>query len=305
MRFAAGSAEPLFERGSKGWLDHDYRLGYLCGLIRGDGHLSSQWYDRPGKGRERRHVFRLGLVDIEPLRRAREYLDLMGVEVAQYRSVDQRPGHLPLTVLQSAAGDRVAAIQDAVAWPRQPTDSWCKGFLAGIYDAEGSHSAGLVRIANTDPMIIDWITLSMRRLGFRFIPARTGRPNGLVFIRLLGGVPEQLRFFLTTGPATTRKRSIEGVALKTYGQQMRVESVEPANRSMRLYDITTGTGDFIANGVVSHNCFARPTHTYLDFNAREDFEREIVVKVNLPQRLRAELARPSWGGDHVALGTNT
>ncbi|MGH2531851.1 MAG: intein-containing Rv2578c family radical SAM protein, partial [Thermomicrobiales bacterium] len=86
---------------------------------------------------------------------------------------------------------------------------------------------------------------------------------------------------------------------------MRVESVEPANRSMRLYDITTGTGDFIANGVVSHNCFARPTHTYLDFNAREDFEREIVVKVNLPQRLRAELARPSWGGDHVALGTNT
>jgi DNA repair photolyase len=30
-----------------------------------------------------------------------------------------------------------------------------------------------------------------------------------------------------------------------------------------------------------------------------------VVKVNLPERVRAELARPSWGGDHVALGTNT
>ena len=52
-------------------------------------------------------------------------------------------------------------------------------------------------------------------------------------------------------------------------------------------------------------CFARPTHTYLDFNAREDFEREIVVKVNLPEVVRAELARPSWRGDHVALGTNT
>ena len=37
-------------------------------------------------------------------------------------------------------------------------------------------------------------------------------------------------------------------------------------------------------------CFARPTHTYLDFNAREDFEREIVVKVNAPELLRAELA---------------
>ncbi|HEY2650686.1 MAG TPA: radical SAM protein [Solirubrobacteraceae bacterium] len=52
-------------------------------------------------------------------------------------------------------------------------------------------------------------------------------------------------------------------------------------------------------------CFARPTHKYLDFNAGEDFEREIVVKVNAPELLRTELARPSWEGEHVALGTNT
>jgi DNA repair photolyase len=52
-------------------------------------------------------------------------------------------------------------------------------------------------------------------------------------------------------------------------------------------------------------CFARPTHMYLDFDAGRDFEREIVVKVNAPERLRAELARPSWKGEHIALGTNT
>ena len=52
-------------------------------------------------------------------------------------------------------------------------------------------------------------------------------------------------------------------------------------------------------------CFARPTHTYLDFNSGRDFEREIVVKVNVPEVLRTELARPSWKGEHVALGTNT
>jgi DNA repair photolyase len=52
-------------------------------------------------------------------------------------------------------------------------------------------------------------------------------------------------------------------------------------------------------------CFARPTHTYLDFNAREDFEREIVVKVNVPERLRADLSKRGWKGEHVALGTNT
>jgi DNA repair photolyase len=52
-------------------------------------------------------------------------------------------------------------------------------------------------------------------------------------------------------------------------------------------------------------CFARPTHTYLGFDAGRDFEREVVVKVNAPELLRVELAKPSWKGEHVALGTNT
>jgi DNA repair photolyase len=52
-------------------------------------------------------------------------------------------------------------------------------------------------------------------------------------------------------------------------------------------------------------CFARRTHTYLDLDAGRDFEREIVVKVNVPELLRAELARPGWKRELVALGTNT
>jgi DNA repair photolyase len=52
-------------------------------------------------------------------------------------------------------------------------------------------------------------------------------------------------------------------------------------------------------------CFARPTHEYLDMNARDDFDKKIVVKVNLPEVVRRELNRPSWKGEHVALGTNT
>ena len=54
-----------------------------------------------------------------------------------------------------------------------------------------------------------------------------------------------------------------------------------------------------------HFCFARPTHEYLDFNAGRDFDKEIVVKVNVPEVLRVELARPSWKREHVAMGTNT
>src|SRR5579884_3793811 len=51
-------------------------------------------------------------------------------------------------------------------------------------------------------------------------------------------------------------------------------------------------------------CFARNTHTYLDLDAGRDFDSKIVVKVNAPQVLRRELARPSWQREAVAMGTN-
>ncbi|WP_375480896.1 radical SAM protein [uncultured Jatrophihabitans sp.] len=84
-----------------------------------------------------------------------------------------------------------------------------------------------------------------------------------------------------------------------------VVHIAPLRGEMPMYDITTGTGDFIANGVVSHNCFARPTHTYLGLNLGEDFDSKIVVKINAVERVRAELADPTWAGESVAMGTNT
>ncbi len=86
---------------------------------------------------------------------------------------------------------------------------------------------------------------------------------------------------------------------------LRVTSVTPLGVELPMYDITTGTGDFIANGVVSHNCFARPTHEYLGLNSGEDFDRKIVVKINAVEKVRAELADSRWTGESVAMGTNT
>ncbi|WP_246258297.1 radical SAM protein [Amycolatopsis anabasis] len=54
-----------------------------------------------------------------------------------------------------------------------------------------------------------------------------------------------------------------------------------------------------------HNCFARNTHTYLDFDAGRDFDTQVVVKVNAPEVLTAQLRKPSWTREHVAMGTNT
>jgi DNA repair photolyase len=86
---------------------------------------------------------------------------------------------------------------------------------------------------------------------------------------------------------------------------LRVVSVDDLGIDIPMYDITTGTGDFIADGVVSHNCFARPTHEYLGLNPGEDFDRKIVVKINAVEKVRAELADARWQHEPVAMGTNT
>jgi len=52
-------------------------------------------------------------------------------------------------------------------------------------------------------------------------------------------------------------------------------------------------------------CFARPSHAYLDLSPGLDFETKLYAKANAVQRLREELARPSYRCETIALGVNT
>jgi DNA repair photolyase len=281
----------------------DYRDGYLCGLIRGDGHIGMKDIERRDGSTRRQFAFRLALTDFEALRRAKRFLAERDIDTREFAFAAATGAHRALRAIRSKPAD-VVEILDATAWPRQPSGDWCKGFLAGIFDAEGSYGGTVIRISNTDAEIIGWITSCLRTFGFDYALEDPRLENNLRVVRIRGGLRENLRFFHLTDPAITRKRSIEGIALKNPAD-LRVASIERLGVVMPMYDITTGTGDFISNGVVSHNCFARPTHEYLDMNAGEDFDKKIVVKVNLPEVLRRELNRPSWKGEHVALGTNT
>ncbi|HEY3248220.1 MAG TPA: radical SAM protein [bacterium] len=52
-------------------------------------------------------------------------------------------------------------------------------------------------------------------------------------------------------------------------------------------------------------CFARKTHWYLDQDGINNWSSRIFVKVNAPEILRKELAKPSWTREEVHLGTAT
>jgi DNA repair photolyase len=285
--------------------DEDYKRGYLCGMISGDGHISSKLYDRNGRD-SWVHQFRLALADEEGLTRSASFLSDFGHKTREFVFYEGNLFQRRIFGIRANGRDRVDAIRRLIDWPLKASESWGKGFLAGIYDAEGGMTTGILRISNCDLEIIGRIESCLKRFGFSHAletqRAHTSKP--LKVVRLLGGLREKLRFFLTVDPAITRKRTFEGTALKS-DAKLKVVSIEDLGLEMPMYDITTGTGDFIADGVVSHNCFARSTHTYMDMNAGKDFETKIVVKVNAPELLPKELRAKRWKGESIAMGTAT
>ena len=52
-------------------------------------------------------------------------------------------------------------------------------------------------------------------------------------------------------------------------------------------------------------CYARPSHAYLDLSPGLDFETRLFVKPDAAALLRAELGKPGYVCDPIALGTNT
>ncbi|UWP87319.1 intein-containing Rv2578c family radical SAM protein [Dactylosporangium fulvum] len=252
----------------------EYRRGYLCGFVNGDGHV--------------------GPVADEASRRAQRYAAECGGLHAM------------------AADDREyagASVRDASAvldWPEVPTRAWRQGFVAGLFDAVGALVDGMPRFHAVDKVVVDWLVECLAVLGFA--TDRSGRPAsgvddvGLDGVRVLGSTRERVRFGLLFAPAAATGTAVGD--LVRGDETLRVTAIEPLGVEVPMFDITTGTGDFIANGVVSHNCFARNTHTYLDLDAGHDFDTQIVVKVNAGEVLRRELSSKRWSGAHIAMGTN-
>lgn len=285
-------------------LSEDYRRGYLSGMIRGDGHVGSYSYGgEVGARRRDVHRFRLALVDSEALHRSRMYLAAEGIETSTFTFAPQTQGRRMALAIRTSRKAHIDRIRQLMEFPVAPSRDWCSGFLGGIFDAEGSHSQGVLRISNSDTGILNQTRSALDMLGIAHATDVLSA-NGVTSVRVVGGLPARQRFFRLVGPSIVRKQTIDGVAVKTKAD-LRVVSVEPIAGEAELFDLTTGTGDFIANGVISHNCFARNTHTYLDLDSGKDFDSEVIVKVNVGEVLARELVKPRWMHEPVALGTNT
>src|SRR5438093_5735315 len=164
--------------------DEDYRRGYLTGMIRGDGHLGSYSYPRADRRTSRVHRSRLALIDSEGLDRTAHYLSLEGVSTSAFVFHEGTEPSKTINAIRTSKHSDVRRIGELTRWPSAPSISWTKGFLAGIFDAEGTCARNVIRIANTDTEILVHIASGLDALEFGYVIDDVRLENGLKNVRM-------------------------------------------------------------------------------------------------------------------------
>lgn len=178
--------------------------------------------------------------------------------------------------------------------------SWEAGYLAGIYDGEGCVSgwrrrAGRSVFFTQKPgPTLDKTLGILRDKGFEPILATGVGGSRSAEQWALGSVAESMRFFGMVRPPRLMEKSRgvwDGVAhrggitpsgrVRSPGHKT-ITSIEPLP-DQELIDITTSTRTFIANGLVSHNCWDEMAHVVTGSVGRSVDEVYDAAKPSLDQ----------------------
>jgi hypothetical protein len=155
-------------------------------------------------------------------------------------------------------GTQLRSVVDPWEW----TPDWETGYLAGLYDGEGCVSGWRLRngksvfFTQNPGEVLDTVLTQLKDRGFN--PKRTDAGRKAEQWTLTG--IEAMAFLGSVRPSRLIRQSRgvwDGVAprggWKTITQIERLPEQE-------LVDITTSTRTFIANGLVSHNCYDEMAH---------------------------------------------
>lgn len=264
-------------------LDTDaYKMGYIRGLLEGDGHVRitenlyephTEWGKarraaRGKKGPPKVYQASVFSVELPHLERALHFSDEMGMESTGIKP-RKDPDGWTLGWYNKKDYRRIMTTgRDSRG------NSFRRGWLAGIYDAEGSGSR-VAQYERVNPTTYGQIARWLEHFGFRVT-------RGDEYVQILGGKWELLRFYDLVRPALTRKldtsdmfggkphfrfepdtsfkdriRSMAPLTEKTWGANRRGTAGKQA-RLVEVVSIQTETGNYIAAGYASKNCDMKP-----------------------------------------------
>jgi len=234
----------------------DYMKGYVFGILKGDGTNVDKVYYYNAREHEyllkagyknvvkrRANFIRFWQKDKEIINRIECYLNSLGITKGYWRR-DSSDGHKLVVV-----GERELDFLRNLKFTK--SNDFLAGFLAGMFDAEGSVTPPpVIRISNFNSEILSMIGEALEWFNFQFTLEKTkGKTKG---IRVLGGINESIRFFSITKPVLKYKiEKLYEITPRGYATVIDIKKEE----KMKVYNIQTGTENYIANGFLVHNCF--------------------------------------------------
>lgn len=281
----------------------NYKKGYLFGIIKGDGHLKEYNYNYKRRKKDIQYHFRLALKKEEAIVRTKEYLSYFNIDTNyfEFKMTDkQTKDTINTKAIRTDSKENFNKIVDLIK-PIKNNSEFLRGFLAGFYDAEGSKNKDIKRVFNTDIELLNLFIAGLNLYNFKYKKETTRKTinnKQLYTIRIIGGISEFLRFLQITNPAIKSKFSFKDIHVKNINK-LKVKSIKPYKDKQVLYDITTSTENFIANGIISHNCYAK---SLLSFRKLWNSQNPSVADINKIKRVIDKKIEP---GSCVRLGGMT
>jgi uncharacterized protein len=274
-------------------IDYDsssYKIGYLTGLISGDG--SNKSYLRANSTTCYQYKFRIAVKDEEIIQRAYAFLQDEKINCYTKPFKISEKDNLFTSAIFSNTQKTFEDIQNLLNenLGKNNSQDYLAGFLSGIYDAEGSIQERCIRITNTDTDIIEEIIRACQYFHINFVKEEAGSTKNFENrwnIRIQGSHSyDSFSFIKITKPATTRK-GIDNFIEYSALEKREITSIRNTHEIETVYNIETTTGTYIANGFCVHNCYQhnkRPVymtketaHKIVDFLFQKDAENNPLI----------------------------
>jgi MoaA/NifB/PqqE/SkfB family radical SAM enzyme len=273
---------PYQEESQPNIYDDEYINGYLTGIILGDGGLNKKYVKwSKDKKYKWKYRFRLAMKDMEPIYRVHEYFKLLGINHHFIKFDIHKKGikELYKDAISTQDMNNYLKIESLVYSNLSENNSkmYKIGFLAGIYDAEGSidKKSHTIRITNTNIEIIEEIErcLDDTHISYKREMQLRQSQQTIYTIRIINGkrIYNNLRFIQITSPAIKRK-GISNFYNTRMFDSVKIKCIKKG-KDIDVYNLETESNTYIANGFCVHNCapnFTRTNKSSLDTTTVKD-----------------------------------
>jgi nucleoside-diphosphate-sugar epimerase len=228
---------------------NQYKKGYIVGALDGDGYLTKRIDKRNG-----RNLYCSGLGVSDKV--FSEYFNCcckefnINLNYKIRKIIKDGKKYKDSHVLRTNKYKNYSIFNNFFDEFSLKDEDFIRGYMCGLFDAEGEYSKSLLRISNKSNKILNNISNILDMFNFKY--SKLEKKDGLFYITVLGGLNEHVRFFSIFPNKILRKRpDFENREVK--GCYCEVESIKKIDSKQVFSLEIENTHTFIANGLLCHN----------------------------------------------------